>query len=287
MPNVIDPRSRIIFCEGRPRSLDDLLLGHLMPIGQVLIKPVGGKRAMKAFIEGYLGDYDVEGRPNYLGFRDRDFDFEPPEQPQLIRLPGEKPIWLSHRTVIENYFIDADLIRQYRLERENAPGWSYGPALSKAEIEGHILQSAAELVGYQAVRWALSKLKPGLRWPEIPTTWMANGSGHIPPSLAYEDCLIRACQLVVSFQDQIRDVRPEVLQGFAEEFRKKFNEEDFLDEGEYLIWFHGKDHLVRLCPRLASNFPRRHYIAWAAEHIDVQKHPDLLELKDLVQEPFS
>ena len=91
MARVVDPALRIIFCEGRPGSLDDLLLGHLVPVGRVFIQPVGGKRGMRAFMEGYLGSYR-ELQPGYMGFCDRDFDAEPPEHPQLIRLPGEKPI---------------------------------------------------------------------------------------------------------------------------------------------------------------------------------------------------
>jgi|GEM_PF-1960712 len=50
-----------------------------------------------------------------------------------------------------------------------------------------------------------------------------------------------------------------------------------------LVWFHGKDHLVKLCRRLTDNFPRRHYAAWAAEHVDVRKHPDLQQLVEQLE----
>ena len=276
MPRVVDPSLRIVFCEGRPGSLDDLLLWHLLPVGQVLIQPVGGKYGMRAFIEGYLGSYPG-AQPDYLGFRDRNFDVEPPERPQLLRLPGEKPIWLSHRTAIENYLIDADLLRQYWTERESALGWAHGPALSTDEIEDHIRESAHELADYQAVRWALAKLKPGPRWPEVRTTWTER-SGDIPSSLDYDNCLTEACRLVTSFQSQIQNVHPDRLREYAEVYRGRFNEHHFLEEQGYLVWFHGKDHLVQLCCRLASNFPRRHYADWAAEHVDVRKYPDLQQL---------
>lgn len=277
MPRVVDPALRIAFCEGRPGSLDNLLLGHLMPVGRVLIQPVGGKRGMRAFIEGYLGSYPGS-QPEYLGFCDRDFDIEPPEQAELIRLPGEKPIWFSHRAAVENYLIDADLLRQYWTERENTPGWAHGPALPTGEIEDHIRESARELTEYQAVRWALARLKPGPRWPEIRTTWTKNGSGDLPSSLVYADCLAQACQLVTFFQDQIPDVHPDLLQEYAQVYREQFNAQHFFEGRGYLVWFHGKDHLVQLCHCLAPNFPRRHYAAWAAEHVDVHKHPDLQQL---------
>lgn len=331
MPRVLDPASKIIFCEGRPGSLDDLLLRYLMP-GRIFIQPVGGKRGMRAFIEGYLGGYPGS-KPEYLGFRDRDFDIEPPERPQLIRLQEEKPIWLSHCAAIENYLIDADLLWQYWVERESTPGWAHGPALSATEIEDHIRESARELADYQAVRWALARLKPGDRWPEVSTTW-TRGSGFIPSSLDYDGCLAQARRLVMSFQEQIQlimmdsvvetskfrlgakiralwgilrpgfsknnlktgkflcfsprpqktsepeiqDVHPGCLPEYAEAYRGRFNDRRFLENRGYLTWFHGKDHLVQLCRRLAPNFPRWPYANWAAEHVDVRKHPDLQQL---------
>ena len=282
MISVVDPATKIVFCEGRPGSLDDLFLGHLMPMGQVLIKPVGGKQGMRAFIEGYLDSYPEETQPTYLGFRHRDFDVEPPEQPELVRLPGAKPIWLGYRAAVENYLIDADLIRQYWKERESTSGWQYGLALSTADIEDHIQASAQELVDYQAVRWALAKLKPGPRWPEIPTTWTKR-SGLIPSSLDYSNCLAQAHRLVVSFHGQVQGIHPDRLQEYAEAYRERFSAQRFFRERRYLAWFHGKDHLVQLCRRLAPSFPQRHYAAWAAENVDVSKHPDLQQLVDFAR----
>jgi len=236
---------------------------------------------MRAYIEGYLGSYSGQ-QPGYLGFRDRDFDVEPPERPELIQLLGEKPIWLSHRAAVENYLINADLLWQYWVERENAPGWVHGPALPADEIETRIRESAHELADYQAVRWALARLKPGPRWPEVRTTWTKR-SGEIPPSLNYDDCLVEACRLVTSFQDQVRAVQPERLQEYAEMYREQFNACHFFEEHQHLVWFHGKDHRTQLCRHLAPNFPWRHYANWAVEHVDIRKHPDLQQLRSLVE----
>jgi hypothetical protein len=276
MPHVVAP-AKLLFCEGRPGSLDDLLLGHILPVGRVLVKPLGGKQGMRAYVEGYLAGHPDTSRPSYLCFRDRDFDVEPPDEPQLIRLPGKKPVWLSHRTTVENYVIDADLLRQYWVERENAPRWRHGPAPSIDEIEGHIQESAHELAEYQAVRWALARLEPGDRWPGIGTTWV-EGSGVIPASLDYATCVARACQLVAGFQNRVSGIDPQTLERHAEGYRQRFSERRFHEERKYLVWFHGKDHLARLCRRLRANFPRWHYACWAAEHVDVGKHPDLREL---------
>lgn len=275
--SVIDPSLGTVFCEGRSGGVDVLMLAALLPLGQVSIRPVGGKHGMRAFIEGYLDNYR-ERQPPYLAFRDRDFDVEPPASVHLIRLQEQKPIWLSHRAAIENYFIDADLISQYWTEQEKSSSWSYGPAPSTSTIEHHIVESARELVGYQAVRWALARLKPAPRWPEIRTTWTKHGSGNLPSSLAYDHCFDQACKLIIAFREQIQGIRLDCFQEYAQEYRDRFGKTSFLENRRFLIWFHGKDHIVRLCHRLAPNFPRRHYTSWAAEHIDIGAHSDLQEL---------
>jgi hypothetical protein len=190
---------------------------------------------------------------------------------------------MSHRAAIENYLIDADLLRQYWTESQSTPWWAHGPALTKEEIERCIQESARVLADYQAVRWALAGLRPGTRWPRIETTWTADGSGDIPSSLDYHDCLDRANQLVRCFQDQVENINPDHLERRAESYRERFSDDRFFDEEQYLIWFHGKDHLTHLCRRLTPNFPRRHYAAWAAERVDVRTHADLQQLVDLVR----
>jgi hypothetical protein len=271
----------VIFCEGRPNGLDHLILEHInLPAG-IRIQPVGGKHGLAAFIEGYLSTHPREG---YIAFRDRDFDADPPETPQLISWPGEKPIYLCYRTAIENYVIDAGLIRRYWEEYASAPNWKYGPAPSAAQIDEHIQKSAAELTDYQAVRWALAKMRPGPRWPRIGTTWTRGGSGDIPASLDYDDCMRRACQLTQSFQGHTQNIHPDRLEKQAQEYRQRFRDPHFLRNRGYLIWFHGKDYLTHLCRRLADHFPQKHYARWAAAQVDVVRHPDLVELADKVRE---
>jgi hypothetical protein len=266
----------VVFCEGKPDSLDYLLLNRLLPVGRVRIRPVGDKYGLRAFIQGYLATYPPDTQPAYIAFRDRDFDAEPPDVPQLI--PLKAPAWMTYRASIENYLIDAALLHRYWHEREQTPAWRYGPALPVDAIETRIMESAADLTDYQAVRWALARLKPGACWPEIRTTWTKDGSGDLPPSLIFADCLAQARELVASFQDQLRDIHPSQLQEYADVYRQRFHEQSFREHREYLKWFHGKDHLTRLCHRLAPNFPRKHYEYWAAEHVEVQNYPELQQL---------
>ena len=283
MPQVVDPSVGIVFCEGSPGGVDGVLLAHILPLRNLYVRPVGGKRGMPAYIDGFLESYP-SGPPGYLGFRERDFDVEPPDLAKLTRLHGQKPLWLSYRTVIENYFIDADLIREYWTAQQATTGWGHGPAPSKMDIQRRIMESARELIEYQSVRWALARLKPAPRWPEIHTTWTRNGSGHLPASLAFADCLHHAARLVTAFQDQVRGVGSDQLQDYAQGYRERFGAGTFLSQHKYLVWFHGKDMLAHLCPNLEPNFPRRHYINWAAEHVNVDEHPDLQELVALARE---
>ncbi len=278
MASLIDPAINIIFCEGQPNSLDSIFLSNILAPGVALIRPVGGKNGMKAFIEGYLSGYPTDRQPNYIGFRDRDFDAEPPEEAQLIEFSGAKPIWLTHLACIENYLIDSTLIWQYWHERESVTTWRYGRTPSLETIEEHILSTARELCEYEAVRWGLSKLKPGSRWPEIRTTWTSKGSGDLPASLEYKDCLVSASQLVESFKCQTEEISSEKLSLYADKFRAQFSQDSFYVEREYKLWFHGKDFLAQLCKKFGNNFPRASYLAWAVTHVNSSKYLDLQQL---------
>ena len=120
-----------LFCEGKPKSLDALLLNSLL-LGRadVQIVPVGGKYGMRAFIEGRLSDYETP--PSFIGFRDRDFDKEPPEDISLIReRESGKPIWLTHRACAESYLLDGALIHEYWHDSSLGPSWRHGPSRGK------------------------------------------------------------------------------------------------------------------------------------------------------------
>ncbi len=102
----------------------------------------------------------------------------------------------------------------------------------------------------------------------------------LPPLLDYHNCLAQARQLVDAFQDQIKTIHPDRFQEYADKYRQQFTEPGLLNERKYLIWFQGKDHLTYLCRRLGLS--KNHYEKWAAEHVDIQKHPDLQQLVTLV-----
>jgi hypothetical protein len=176
MFSATDSTVPIVFCEGLEDGLDPVFLHQIIPPGQAEIRPVGGKFSMRAFIEGHIAGYE-DNNPAYLGFRDRDFDVEPPSAtPLLIRLEGKKPIWMTYRAGLESYFIDAPLLHQYWSHHAAlSPIWKYSTPPPMETIQTIIENAARQLAEYQAIRWALAKLKPGPRWPEVRTTWMKGG----------------------------------------------------------------------------------------------------------------
>ncbi len=282
MTTVTGPSVRLIFCEGQPDSLDSALLNRIKSPDS-LISPVGGKYGMGAFIQGRMASYKPDQCPDCLGFRDRDFDMEPPDNPELIRfsrLHSKTPIWLTYRACVESYFIDAELLHNYWTQSATGPLWQHGPAPKVQEIQDKILQAARELADYQATRWALAQLKPGPRWPEIETTW-TDGSGYLPHSLTFDDCLTEANKLVNKFVSQVRGVTAERLEKGAQEYRVRFTRDDFHLRQLFLTWYHGKDLLAKLSRLLVSNFSHKHYAAWAVSRIPISRHPDLQQLATL------
>ncbi len=76
-----------LFCEGKPDSFDALMLVKLEP-SKAAIVPSGGKYGINNFVQGRLSVYSKT--PEYLVFRDRDFDAEPPDTPCLIAPKQDK-----------------------------------------------------------------------------------------------------------------------------------------------------------------------------------------------------
>jgi hypothetical protein len=74
--SVISLSTKLLFCEGKPDSLDYAILARLVGNPNIVI-PAGGKYGLGAFIQGRLSSY-LNQKPSYLAFRDRDFDAVPP-----------------------------------------------------------------------------------------------------------------------------------------------------------------------------------------------------------------
>ncbi len=276
--NVTGGGTKLLFCEGEPASLDYRLLSRLLR-GRpptTLIVPSGGKQGLRSFIRGRLEGYSTP--PSYVAFRDRDFDAEPPAAVALISpLPG-RPVFLTHRAAIENYLLDAALIDSYWTTlSQSAPNWNHGDSPGVADIRCWIDAAAKVLTNYQAVRWSLSSLKPGDRWPELSTTW-TEGSGSLPANLDVDDCLTNAKQLVDDYRTETSGISVEDLLEQYQRFSSLFADPAFFDRADYLIWFHGKDLRKSMQKLRQNSISLQHFSGWAVEHIDWNQHADLRQL---------
>ena len=136
--------------------------------------------------------------------------------------------------------------------------------------------AARQLLPYQSARWALARLKPADadRWPEIRSTW-TEGSGHLPSSLDESRCLDEANTLVREFTDATAQVSEAKLVENYKRFFGRFSAVTFLSQGEFLIWFHGKD-LQKAMQRLRRNsISLKHFFAWAVDNLDWTQHADI------------
>ncbi len=283
MKTVTGGEIKLLFCEGTPDSYDYAILNRLINNSTTRVVPSGGKFSLGGFIQGYIYDYGKGEKPSYLVFRDRDFDKEPPSTPQLISPFENKPVFLSYRPCIENYLLDATLIDTYWTENSEGPNWKHGESLGINEINDWIKRSAEIIKDYQAVRWALSRLKPGDRWPEINTTWRKDGSGDLPSSLVLEDCVEEAKKLINDFSDRVKNINEVEFDKHLQHYQQIFDSDKFWNQEEYTIWFHGKDLQKAMQKEKPHIFSlKKHFFRWATQRIDITKYPDLIELKNLV-----
>jgi hypothetical protein len=270
---VTNPTS-VIFCEGKNNSCDYELLNWTILTGTgPAIVPLGDKYRFNAAIEGYFAERVANDipLPSIIAFRDRDFDIRPMPEPSLSRLRGNKPIFATHRACVENYVLDVELFEL---------GWvqSWGTFPGREQMQVLIDESARSIADYQAVRWALASLKPGDRWPEIRNTWRSS-DGDIPQVLDFQSCMVQARELTRHYLEQISSISIERLETEAENFRLEFSQIEFYEQRQYLVWFHGKDLLKVISRNLGGNFSSKTYVSWGVKHLNIQNHPDLLELQ--------
>lgn len=279
------PKTRLLFCEGRPQSLDALLLNRICPVG-VLVVPARGKGSIARFVEGYLdpgGKKVVSGgqdSTDFKIFRDRDFDVEPPPQPALIRFgKPDRPLLLSYRTCVENYFLEGALIHAYwEFLHKNADHWTFGPSQGADFFEQCMEEAARALSTYQAVRWALTTIIPPEGWPSFGNS-LGKKSNQLPTSLEPDACLQQAEERIQSFSSTASRIDVQRFRKQFEKFRVVFNASDFWDEKQYKIHFSGKDISRMIQKRQSGKIPDINgYYRWAIHRFDWRSHPDLLEL---------
>lgn len=296
-------QDKIIFCEGKPDSLDygllQTIIGQLSMATPPTIVPAGSKFTFSIFAEGYFSRDIVVGQAKpatqqrYLIFRDRDFDAIPSQTVQLLRLPTQlvrPPMFLTHRAAIENYLLDAVLIDQYWTAKyqekvENPSSrWGHKNSPGIPKIAEWIDTSAQALKDYQSVRWALADLlQTGTARQQLKTTWL-KGSGYLPELLTLQDCQTHAKTLIDNFRQSLGTVTHQLFAESVEKYQNHFSQSAFWENREYLVWFHGKD-LQKMMQRQQQNYiSLDEFFKWAVQSLDSRKHADLVELSQQIEQ---
>jgi hypothetical protein len=282
---------KIIFCEGKYTSLDYQLLSIIIADisgDQYTIVPIGGKFNFSLFSQGYFARYETINQP-YIFFRDRDFDVRPTSNIQLLQFGNSRSTILSYRACIENYLLDANLIHNYWLEkfekRQEYPKttWGHGDSPGIDKISKWIQDSARSLKDYQSVRWALGDLaNMGAARQQLKTTWTGE-SGKLPTSLTLQDCKTQALEMISEFRQAVETVTPEEFENRLNLYHQQFEQEEFWTEKQYLIWFHGKDIQKEMQRQQNNYISLKYFFDWAIQNLDINQHPDLIELRERIK----
>lgn len=294
--SVTSPKTIILFCAGNTDGSPDFSLYNRLIreryAGELTIKPFGGIRGFQGFINGYLAGYKKDEQPPYIALRDRDFIAQDIDHQPLTTvsrlLKISRHIYATHRACIENYFIDPELIYKFLRDRTKS---KTGMRLTQNNVTAIIEQSGKDILDYQAVRWALSKLSPESGWPNIPSSLGKKySSGSLPDSLNFDECLQQAIALQANYGQATSQVSTTDLRVSAKQFQEKFHQGNLQT---WLVWFHGKDWLTRLrvninafCHQhnMVVQFEKTAFNEWAVNQVDTTNHPDLLELVTIIEQ---
>lgn len=192
--------------------------------------------------------------------RDRDFDFEPPDdtsRPTVDSLLG----WRWSRHELENYLLEPDILAEVT-------------GGSRATAEAALLAAASQILHYTAARWTVGtarrKLPPFRELPtrpsDKPECWVP--APHARTSVANHRWLHGH---IKDFRDQVEPVLADPSTD-AELLARTARLTALSDVDETLVWYSGKDLLAALEPKLyrtVDNNPialRRALARWIREH---------------------
>ncbi|MBE9198738.1 MULTISPECIES: hypothetical protein [unclassified Nodularia (in: cyanobacteria)] len=192
---------------------------------------------------------------------------------------------------VENYLLDVNLIHSYWVakytEKQENPSskWGHGDSPGIETITAWLETSAKKLQDYQAVRWALADLlQMSAARVQLKTTW-TGGSGILPASQTLEDCQTQAMRMIMQFRQAVETVTPESFETSLAKYQNQFNQAEFWQNKQYLIWFNGKDiqkMMQKEEPRYISL--NKGFFPWAITQLDISQHSDLMELRTKIEQ---
>ncbi len=169
--------------------------------------------------------------------RDRDFDFDPPEDstmPTVDSKDGLVPVgwrWCRHET--ENYLIEPDLVSE-------AMAWPAG------DVENAIRHSAETIRDYQAARWTIGVVRRVLPpHYELNTRPDDLNEFVLPSELGAVTTQKWASNNIARHRARIvNETSPQAVITSFEVFRTRFNDGFIANVASVLLWFSGKDVLA-------------------------------------------
>jgi hypothetical protein len=259
-----------IHCEGKKGSHDYDILYQTLPIA-VMIEPIGSVRGAAAIIQ--YKESNVVKSDFQLLFRDRDFDRAIPES--CILESDGKYAYFSYRNTIENYLFDSSLfyefIRKYNLSTKYS-------IYTETDVRDKFIQAARKIRYYQAIRHTLGAMR---KPTDFGTKIHDKSSGVLPFSLEEEYCRTEALQRIFEKKEVVSQWTEDVFDEILNNFLTKFND-DFINDLKFLVYFQGKDFAASL-KSILHDFPLENYYKFAKSNFDYTKHPDLQQLRQIIE----
>lgn len=238
---------KIVFCEGGPGSADVSMIQHAVAAPDVLVRPVGSKWSISAFVRGITADTDKA----FLLVRDPDFDMDPPASPppHLQRFAEDPPTYVWSRNEIENFLVTGELM----LPACEAARTSWRPDLGlpprNAEAIDELIADAARgIVHYEAARWALARIRPTDELPRVRTDWLAER--QIPDDAGVDAMRAAVANEIERFEHMCAPISVGRALDLFDDYRERFEPAAFWDAAEHQRWFSGKDLLCALLGEL-------------------------------------
>lgn len=218
-----------LFVEG---DLDSEILVSILK-GSPVLQVGGSKNALRP--RARAERQDTKRESGYL--RDRDFDFDPPEDLSRPTPDAEDDSnvfgWRWCRHEIENYLIDPGIVNA-------ATGYPI------ADIEQAIRLSAMEIRSYEAARWTVGIVRRALPPQyELKTRPDALNEIDIPQAVDTESVTTWAKDNIDAHRTRIVTVTdPANTQASLDSFFSRFDETFIANVLNVIIWFSGKDLLA-------------------------------------------
>ncbi len=260
-----------VYCEGTKNSWDYQILDKVFEGKNFSISALGGVGGSYATVQ-YIEK--TANSISFIFFRDRDFDFPLLENTNLQPHPEKKYVYFGQRVTIENYLFNVDGFYQFVCqEKLNA---KYNLSTQEA-VNLLFINAAKQITEYQAVRHAMAAMRT--EKTNFGTTWL-DGSKELPEKLDLKYCQALAYAKIKSAFDLAQNWTEINFKQKIQEFLTRFQQAEFYNNFEFLIWFQGKNFaqsLQLLCPE----FPLKTYYKYALSQFDYTLFPDLQELREL------